>query len=83
MLPVEGREREGFAGVRSLAAKFLGEFKNERRFGDYSYGRYAWVFDRHVSIQPIPLRGHQAIWQWEPTQEVCEWIQRDEPIEVR
>jgi hypothetical protein len=57
-----------------LAAKYLDEFKNERAFGDYSYGRYAWAFDRHLAIEPITLRGHQGLWSWEPTQEVSDWM---------
>ncbi len=77
MLPVPVRESRGFAGVQSLASKYLGEFKNERAFGDYSYGRYAWVFDRCISITPIPLKGHQSLWKWEPTPELVEWMERE------
>ncbi len=39
----------------------------ERSFGDYTRDRWAWVFDevRRLPV-PIPARGHQGLWEWEP-----------------
>jgi activating signal cointegrator 1 len=39
----------------------------ERAFGDFSPGRYAWRFvPRIVLPEPIPARGQQGLWEWEP-----------------
>lgn len=34
--------------IPCLANKYLREFENERSFGDYGPGRYAWAFDRFL-----------------------------------
>lgn len=37
----------------------------ERTFGDYSDGRYAWELEvLHVFEQPIPAQGAQLFWTW-------------------
>src|SRR5579883_1550170 len=42
----------------------------ERAFGDYGPGRYGWVTDARMRLaEPVPLRGQQGIWRWEPTAE--------------
>ena len=64
--------------LRTLASQYLRESPNEREFGDYSFGRYAWVFDRHLAVEPIPMRGHQSLWTWEPTEEVRQWCEDHE-----
>lgn len=39
---------------------------NERAFGDYSPGRYAWILeDIHQLAKPIPAKGMQRIWNWD------------------
>lgn len=38
---------------------------DEGHFGDYSPGRFAWVFDAALSFAPVPERGRQSIWEWE------------------
>lgn len=36
----------------------------ELRWGDYSDGRFAWLLhDARVLPRPIPLRGHQRLWE--------------------
>lgn len=35
---------------------------DERRFGDYSDGRYAWQLENVRTFEPIPARGYQALW---------------------
>lgn len=39
----------------------------ERAFGDYTPGRYAWLFD-HVTPfpEPVPAQGALGLWRWEP-----------------
>ncbi len=47
--------------VRGLSA-------DERCFGDYGPGRWAWVFDPaslRVLPEPIPARGALGLWEWE------------------
>lgn len=38
----------------------------ETAFGDYSIGRYAWILDNIRQIDPVPARGMQRLWEWEP-----------------
>ena len=45
--------------------------QDERLFGDWSDGRWAWRLRvRHRLSPPIPAKGKQGIWQWEPP----EWL---------
>lgn len=34
----------------------------ERRFGDYSTGRFAWQLENVRTFEPIPARGYQQLW---------------------
>lgn len=34
----------------------------ERAFGDYSAGRFAWQFKNVRTFEPIPARGYQGLW---------------------
>ena len=46
----------------------------EMFWGDYSDGRFAWTTDSSRIIQlpePIPLRGHQGIFEWQMPEEVA------------
>ncbi len=39
----------------------------ERSFGDFSPGRYAFILENAKLLpQPIPARGIQGLWNWEP-----------------
>ena len=39
----------------------------EKAFGDYSEGRYAWILEDAVQFDnPIPARGTLSIWEWTP-----------------
>jgi hypothetical protein len=38
---------------------------NEFEFGDYTYGRYAWLLDNVQRIDPVPAKGKQWLWDWE------------------
>jgi len=35
----------------------------ERAFGDYSPGRYAWQLEKIARIDPLPFRGQQGLWE--------------------
>lgn len=38
----------------------------ERAFGDYRYGRYAWLLtDVKVLPEPIPAKGALGLWEWD------------------
>lgn len=40
---------------------------NELAFGDYTPGRFAWILgDIKPLPEPIPTRGAQGLWNWEP-----------------
>jgi hypothetical protein len=34
-------------------------------YGDYTPGRFAWLFDNIKPIGPIATRGWQALWDWD------------------
>lgn len=39
----------------------------ELAFGDYAPGRYAWILkDIKQLPEPVPARGRQNLWEWEP-----------------
>lgn len=41
---------------------------HERELGDYSAGRWAWIFEERIAFQnPIPMKGFQGIWRPAPT----------------
>jgi activating signal cointegrator 1 len=56
-------------GIPCLARKLLTD--QERAFGDYSVGRYAWVFDRIERLDPpVPAKGNRMVWTWDAPAEV-------------
>jgi activating signal cointegrator 1 len=45
--------------------------RNERAFGDYSDGRFAWFLGDIVALpEPIPARGGLGLWDWDAPAEV-------------
>ena len=49
---------------RALNPNTLSE--QERAFGDYANGRYAWVLTGAVAFpEPVPARGKLSLWQWD------------------
>jgi activating signal cointegrator 1 len=38
---------------------------NERLFGDYGHGRFAWILDNIEAIEPVPYRGRQGLFEVE------------------
>jgi activating signal cointegrator 1 len=39
----------------------------ERAFGDYTPGRYAWLLSMMQPITPTPARGALGLWEWQPS----------------
>lgn len=39
----------------------------ERAFGDYTPGRYAWLLDYIQPIAPVPAKGALGLWEWTGT----------------
>jgi len=38
----------------------------DRQFGDFSPGRFAWLFQRTRALEnPIPARGATSLWEWD------------------
>lgn len=48
----------------------------EERFGWYADGRYAWELSNVRLIEPIPAKGRQGLWNWNPPEDwkcvICE-----------
>lgn len=46
---------------------WIGRGSPEFSFGFYDQGRYAWEMnDVHQLSEPIPAKGQQGLWNWEP-----------------
>jgi hypothetical protein len=64
-----------FPGQRDYQCQRVRRFPEAERkellFGDWTPGRYAWEFkNMKVLDVPIPVKGAQRIWNWEPDKEV-------------
>ena len=43
------------------------DFHEVLPYGDYSPGRYAWIFSEIIPVEPaIPAIGGQRVWNWTP-----------------
>lgn len=52
----------------------------ERAFGDWSPGRFAWVFGQIIRLpEPIPARGYQQVWQWDAPESVLSALSTPAP----
>ena len=48
--------------------RFLDRTASVNPFGDYSVSRQLWFLDRVEPLDPpIPARGRQGLWEWEPS----------------
>lgn len=58
--------RRGEQGTGPKYADWVHDLTDqERAFGDYSPGRYAWLLsDIRALPEPIPARGAQGLWAW-------------------
>lgn len=49
--------------------KYIVPTEQEKLFGDWTPGRYAWEFANMKMLpKPIPAKGHQRLWNWEVMQ---------------
>lgn len=46
-----------------LGGDFVSE--DERAFGDWTPGRYAWELANVKPITPVPTKGKQGLWSWD------------------
>lgn len=61
--------RDGLGPLRDAQGPHLPQpiSDQERAFGDYSPGRFAWLLGEIKPLeQPIPARGAQGLWRWTP-----------------
>lgn len=42
--------------------------EQERAFGDYEPGRFAWSLKNPRSFEPVPMRGRQGLWTLTPSE---------------
>ena len=64
VLPVEVVDNTG--NVFNVSLEPLSD--QERAFGDYSLGRFAWILeDVRILPEPIPAKGARSLWEWVPT----------------
>lgn len=55
-----------FALTVSVDSRMLPPLGLERKFGDYSPGRYAWILeDVKPLLEPIPAKGALGLWVWD------------------
>lgn len=43
--------------------------EDQRPFGDFTPGRYAWLLDNVHPIDPVPAKGRLGLWEWDTHQE--------------
>jgi hypothetical protein len=41
-----------------------GQHHAQLPYGDFTDGRYAWILDDIVELDPVPATGHQGLWEW-------------------
>lgn len=41
------------------------EYSDQLPYGDFTPGRFAWILKNIQPIEPIPIKGHQGLWNWE------------------
>ena len=73
-------------GYDSLGHDRFGFPEFEAQFGDFSRGRFAWVTTNVFLLpQPVPARGHQGLWQWNPPVDLVlpAWARQMDPYRPR
>ena len=53
---------------RQLEKSMLKSSLSEYYWGDFSEGRWLWIFRNVHAIEPVPAVGKQGIWKWEGKQ---------------
>jgi hypothetical protein len=41
------------------------DINDQRPYGDFTPGRFAWLLADIRAVSPIPATGHQGLWNWE------------------
>jgi hypothetical protein len=41
------------------------DISDQLSYGDFSPGRFAWLLSNITPIDPVPVKGHQGLWNWE------------------
>lgn len=61
---------EGYSCLDLLGAEqFDFPIDDERAFGDYTPGRYAWLLGNVRPFnRPIPAKGRLGLWEWDPAE---------------
>jgi hypothetical protein len=58
--------KRGWSGYVGEKLTYWDLTDQERAFGDYTPGRYAWLLSNiRVLPEPIPVRGALGLWRWE------------------
>jgi len=58
---------DGVLGIIRDAHSLASWIDDERPFGDFTPGRFAWLLDNIQPVDPpIPARGRQGLWTWTP-----------------
>ena len=52
--------------IRRVDGTIFSPNETELMLGDWTPGRYAWEFSDMKLIDPIPVKGKQGLWWWEP-----------------
>ncbi|AZS15343.1 ASCH domain-containing protein [Paenibacillus lutimineralis] len=56
----------GIHVIHSTDARVEWIYNNEKAFGWYDEGRYAWELDNvRMLPEPIPAKGQQGLWNWD------------------
>lgn len=64
-----------FISCSEMRLQNLTTERNELLWGDWTPGRYAWELRVAYRMpEPIPARGRQGLWEWEPPAEVAEIV---------
>lgn len=63
---IEARDGKlGWSGYLDNRLNYWDLTDQERAFGDYSPGRYAWLLANIRALpEPIPAKGAQGLWRW-------------------
>lgn len=46
-------------------AFMITDVSDQRPYGDFSPGRFAWILSDIKPVDPVPAKGRQGLWDWE------------------
>ncbi|MCI0729665.1 MAG: DUF4326 domain-containing protein [Chloroflexi bacterium] len=73
-------ELTGIFQTEAIRDRLTGQ---ERRFGDYNVGRFAWRLENVRRLpEPVLTRGYQQLFDWQPPAHVVEWLKGDAGVPV-